>query len=199
MATNTPHGTRKNTLGGLFPPSYHRPWLRYLDPVDGAGGGEPKPEEKPEEDKTDWKAESRKHEARSKEWAAKAKENEGAAQRLKELEEANKSEAEKATARAEAAEKRAVEAEAKALRADIAIEKNVPAALLSGTSREELEASADALIKFQSEGKTPEPKKDEKKSYFIPDEGGKPDLGNIESTRPGIGTLRAAYASEQKE
>lgn len=195
MATNTPHGDHKNTLGALFAPSFHRPWLRYIEPVDGAKGGDGKPDDDGEDDKTDWKAEARKWETRAKDNAAKAKVNDGAAQRLREIEDADKSEAEKATARAEAAEKRAAEAEAKALRADIATEKNVPAALLSGSTREELEKSADALIAFRGDGKKPEP---EKKSYIIPDEDGKPNLGETTPTRPGLGTLRAAYANDQK-
>lgn len=105
----------------------------------------------PEPVEIDWKAEARKHEARAKENAAKAKANEGAAQRLAEIEEANKTEVEKAAARADAAEKRAAELEAKSLRSDVALEKGVPAALLSGSSKEELEASADALIAFRGE------------------------------------------------
>jgi hypothetical protein len=195
MATNTPHGDCKNTMGRLFAPSFHRPWLRYIEPVEGAEGGDEKPAEGADDDKTDWKTESRKWEARAKENAAKAKVNDGAAQRLKEIEDADKSEAEKATARAEAAEKRAADAEAKALRADVATEKKVPASLLTGSTREELEKSADELVAFRGEGKKPEPDKQDKKTYFIPDEGGKPDLGKTETTRPGIGTLRAAYES----
>lgn len=190
----TPHGAQ-NTMGGLFAPTFHRPWFRYVDSVDGAGGGSEDDADKAD-DKTDWKAEARKHESRSKEWQAKAKANETAAQRLKELEDADKSEAEKALARAEAAEKRAAEAEAKALRAEIATEKGVPVALLAGNTREELEASAAELIKFK--GDKPEPEKQDKKSYFIPDEGGKPDLGKTETTRAGIGTLRAAYEQSQE-
>lgn len=198
MATNTPHGDH-NTMGRLFAPSFHRPWFRYIEPVDGAEGGDPKPGEDPaDDDKTDWKAEARKWETRAKDNAAKAKVNDGAAQRLKEIEDADKSEAEKATARAEAAERRAAEAEAKALRADVATEKSVPASLLTGSTREELEKSADALIAFRGEGKKPEPDKQDKKTYIIPDEGGKPNLGETTPTRPGLGTLRAAYANDQK-
>jgi hypothetical protein len=69
----------------------------------------------PPADKTDWKAEARKHEAR-------AKENKAAADELAALKAANATDAEKAAARAEAAEKRAaslvdrtVKAEVKAL------------------------------------------------------------------------------------
>lgn len=76
-----------------------------------------------------------------------------AADRLSEIESANKTEAEKAAARADAAEKRAAELEAKALRAEVAAAKGVPTALLTGSTVEELEAAADALIAFRGEQK----------------------------------------------
>jgi len=76
-----------------------------------------------------------------------------AADRLSEIESANKTEAEKAAARADAAEKRAAELEAKALRAEVAAAKGVPVSLLTGSTQEELEAAADALIAFRGEQK----------------------------------------------
>lgn len=75
------------------------------------------------------------------------------AARLTEIEEANKTEAEKAAARAEAAEKRAAELEAQVIRAEVAAAKGVPVALLTGSTQEELEAAADALIEFRGEQK----------------------------------------------
>ena len=110
-----------------------------------------------------------------------------AADRLTQLEEANKSEAEKAVARAEAAEKRAAELEAATLKATVAADKGVPAALLTGSTQEELEASADALIAFRGEQKPAGPSST--------------SLGKVNQTAkvepfassPGIGTLRAAY------
>lgn len=75
------------------------------------------------------------------------------AAKLAEIEESQKSEAEKSTARAEAAEKRAQELEIKALRAEVANDKGVPASLLSGSTQEELEEAADALIAFRGEQK----------------------------------------------
>lgn len=75
------------------------------------------------------------------------------AQKFAEWEESNKTEAEKALARAEAAEKRADALAAKALRAEVAATKGVPAALLTGSTQEELEAAADALIEFRGEQK----------------------------------------------
>ena len=76
------------------------------------------------------------------------------AAKLTEIEEANKTEAEKAQARAEAAEKRAAELEAKALKAEVAAAKGVPVSLLTGSTQEELEAAADALIAFRGEQKS---------------------------------------------
>lgn len=122
----------------------------------------------PETKEIDWKAEARKHEQRSKENAAKAKANEGAAQRLAEIEDANKTELEKIAARAEAAEKRAAELEAKSIRSDVATAKGVPASLLTGSTQEELEASADALIAFRGEQGG--------KKLLIPNEGKTPTV-----------------------
>jgi hypothetical protein len=90
-----------------------------------------------------WKALSRKNEDR-------AKENEAAAKRLAEIEEANKSESEKLLSRAEAAETKLAEREAKEdaekLVAEVSKEKGVPAAILRGATREELEEHADAYL-----------------------------------------------------
>ena len=112
----------------------------------------PAPQE-PQE--TDWKAEARKWESRAKENLTVAKANEDAAKRLAEIEEAQKTEAEKAAERLAAAEKRASELEAKALRAEVANAKGVPANLLSGSTQEELEASADALLAFKGAPASP--------------------------------------------
>lgn len=75
------------------------------------------------------------------------------AAKLAEIESANQTEAEKVQARLDAAEKRASELEAKALRAEVAAAKGVPTALLTGSTVEELEAAADALIAFRGEQK----------------------------------------------
>lgn len=111
-----------------------------------------------------------------------------AAEKLAEIEAANQSEAEKAQARAEAAERRAAELEVQALRAEVANEKGVPAKLLAGATREELEAAADELIAFRGEQKPPAPKSSA--------------LGRVNQsesdpvvTSPGIARLRAAYGN----
>ena len=75
------------------------------------------------------------------------------ADKLAEIESANQTEAEKVQARLDAAEKRAVELESKALRAEVAAAKGVPSVLLTGSTQEELEASADALLTFRGEQK----------------------------------------------
>ena len=75
------------------------------------------------------------------------------AAKLPEIESANQTEAEKVLARLDAAEKRAVELESKALRAEVAAAKGVPSVLLTGSTQEELEAAADALIAFRGEQK----------------------------------------------
>lgn len=160
MAINHPHGY----LGPLFAPSYHRPWLRYVEPTPGAEvvpdvkpAGEPAPTEPapaaPEP--TDWKAEARKWESRAKENHAAAKANEDAAKRLAEIEEANKTEVEKTAERLAAAEKRAAELEVRSIRAEVAAAKGVPAVLLTGSTQEELEASAVALLAFKGEQAKP--------------------------------------------
>jgi hypothetical protein len=71
------------------------------------------------------------------------------AAKLAEIEEANKTESQKIADKLAAAEKRATELEGKALRAEVAAAKGVPVALLTGSTQEELEAAADALIAFR--------------------------------------------------
>lgn len=140
------------TLGPLPAPSWHRPFLRYFDGDQGAGGGDKKPEtggdsdlDKARAEVEKWKALSRKNEDQAKANAEKAK-------KFDELEEANKTEQEKLLARAEAAEKLIAEREAKdaaaATAAEVAKAKGVPASALRGSTREELEAHADELLEL---------------------------------------------------
>jgi hypothetical protein len=88
------------------------------------------------------------------------------------LEEKNKTELQKALDRAAAAEALAADASAKALRSEIAAAKNVPVDLLSGATKEELEAAADKLIAFRGE-QTPGPKAPYVPAV-TPGQGGKP-------------------------
>lgn len=71
--------------------------------------------------------------------------------RLDEIEEREKSEVERLTQQL-AEERKAREAEtAKALRAEVAADRGVPMALLSGGTREEIEQQADALLAFKGD------------------------------------------------
>lgn len=93
--------------------------------------------------------------AESANYRTQAKANADAAKRLAEIEEANKTEAQKLADRLAAAEKSAAESELKALRAEVAQAKGVPGALLTGSTLEELNAAADALIAFRGEAPKP--------------------------------------------
>ena len=81
---------------------------------------------------------------------------------LKEYEDRDKSELQKALERAEAAEKTAAEAQFSAIRSKVAAAKGVPASSLTGTTEDELAASADELIAWRDQNKppsTPTPKR----------------------------------------
>lgn len=84
-------------------------------------------------------------------YRTEAKANADAAKRLAEIEEAQKTEAQKLADRLAAAEAKAQAAEVKALRSEIAQAKGVPAALLTGSTEDELNAAADALLAFRGE------------------------------------------------
>ena len=88
-------------------------------------------------------------------YRTEAKANADAAKRLAEIEEAQKTEAQKLADRLAQAEAKAQAAELKALRSDIAQAKGVPAVLLTGSTEEELNASADMLLEFRGEAAKP--------------------------------------------
>ncbi|HEV7949475.1 MAG TPA: hypothetical protein VGP24_06895 [Glaciihabitans sp.] len=102
---------------------------------------------------TDWEAEATKWKALSRQNENRAKENATKAKEFDTLTEAQKSEQERLNDRVTVAEAKAAAAEAKALKADVSVAKGVPASLLSGSTLEELEASADELLKFRGEQK----------------------------------------------
>jgi hypothetical protein len=77
------------------------------------------------------------------------------AQRLAQLEAANLSEAEKQTERIRALEAELQTERHSNLRRDVATAKGVPANRISGSTREELEESADELLAFIAERATP--------------------------------------------
>ena len=87
--------------------------------------------------------------------------------KVKAFEDAQKTESEKQAERLAEFERENAELKSAKTRAEVAAAKGVPAALLSGSTQEELEASADALIAFKgdlqpqklivpNEGKSPE-------------------------------------------
>jgi hypothetical protein len=80
--------------------------------------------------------------------------------RLRELEDRDKSEAEKLAARAADSDRRASEAEAMLLRLEVGAEHSLPAdavQLLHGTTREEIETSAQRLVAFAASTAKPPP------------------------------------------
>lgn len=121
--------------------------LAAAEAAKGTGGAEGAKDWEAEAEK--WKKFSRQHEDAAKANADKAKQFDA-------LEEASKTELQKAADRAAAAEAKLAETEARALRTEVAAEKAIPANLLSGTTREELEASAAALLAFRGEKPRPD-------------------------------------------
>lgn len=79
------------------------------------------------------------------------------AAKFDEVEESKKSDLDKLTGKLTKAEQRAIEAEGKLLKSEVAREKGVPVALLTGSTKEELEAAADALIAFRGDKTEEEP------------------------------------------
>ena len=83
--------------------------------------------------------------------------------KLKEYEDANKTEAEKTADHLAALEKASAESRSRAERLEVALDKGLPkvlAARLQGSTREELEADADELLKLVGEQKQASPKPD---------------------------------------
>lgn len=76
---------------------------------------------------------------------------------LKSYEDRDKTELQRALERAEAAEKAAAEASFTAMRTKVAAAKGVPASSLTGTTEEELAASADELIAWRDANKPAAP------------------------------------------
>lgn len=134
----------------------HRPYLRFVaTSADTGGDAAPAPDapvadgaaEKAQE--IDWAAEARKWKELSRKNEARMKENAEKARLYDEAQEQGKSELQKAQEAAAKAEARAAALESKVLRAQVAAAKGVDADLLSGTSQEELEASADRLLAWR--------------------------------------------------
>lgn len=93
---------------------------------------------------TDWKREARKWEDRAKESFAELK-------RLREQDDASKTEMERALERITRLEEENKAKDAEILRQSVAEAKGVPADLLVGSSRDDLEAHAEKILAFRGE------------------------------------------------
>lgn len=102
-----------------------------------------------EQTEPDWRAEAEKWKTLSRQNEARAKANAEKASKFDEAEEARKTDLQKAEERAAAAEQRAAEAVLRAEKASIAAKTGVDASLLTGSTAEELQASADALLAWR--------------------------------------------------
>ena len=133
----------------------HRPYLRFIDaPSAETGGDAPTAQEAPAaaEDtaqQVDWEAEARKWKELSRKNESRMKENAEKARLYDEAQEQGKSELQKAQDAAAKAEARAAAMEAEAMRAKVAAATGVDADLLSGSSEEELRASAERLLAWR--------------------------------------------------
>lgn len=117
---------------------------------------------------------------------AAEKERSELAARIKEFEDRDKSESQKQQEALEQAKRELAELTVAKTRAEVAAAKGVPAGLLSGSTQEELEASADALIAFK--GEQPKPK------LHLPSEGKQPTIR--ETVAPGVPRMAAAFEEE---
>lgn len=88
--------------------------------------------------------------------------------RVKAFEDAQKTESERQAERLAEIERENAELKTAKTRAEVAAAKGVPVGLLSGTTQEELEASADALIAFKGEP--------QQQRLHVPQEGSAPEL-----------------------
>ena len=131
-----------------------RPHLRFVEAADAPAGGEADEAQVSEaatetEQPMDWEAEAKRWKKLSRQNEARAKENAEKARLFDEQEEESKSELQKAFDKAAQAEARAQALEVQATRAQVAVAKGVDVDLLSGSTLEELEASADRLLEWR--------------------------------------------------
>lgn len=135
----------------------YRPRLRFIStPSADAGGEASDSQDAPVADgaaekaqETDWEAEARKWKELSRKNESRMKENAEKARLYDEAQEQGKSELQKAQEAAAKAEARAAAMEAEVMRAKVAASTGVDADLLSGSSEEELRASAERLIAWR--------------------------------------------------
>lgn len=112
------------------------------------------------------------------------------AAKLAEIEESQKTEEQKRQERDAERDRELAELRAEKLRAEVAAAKSdpakgivVPVDLLTGSTREQLEASADALIKFKGEGA-------QKQRFTVPNLGDRPNSAGLdEADREFLGQL----------
>lgn len=100
-----------------------------------------------------------------------------------------KSDLQRAIERAEEAENTLAQREHQLLVAEIAADKGVPAGNLTGTTREELEASADALLAWAS------PRQEEPRRGFVPKAATGTGERHASSMQAGRGRARAKQAA----
>lgn len=91
--------------------------------------------------------------------------------RVKEFEDRDKSEGQKQQEALEAAQRELAELTVAKARAEVAAAKGVPVGLLSGSTQEELEASADALIAFKGDVQP--------QRLYVPNEGNSPSSNSF--------------------
>ena len=134
----------------------HRPYLRFIDaPSAEAGGDAPAAQDataaaaEDTAQQVDWEAEARKWKELSRKNESRMKENAEKARLYDEAQEQGKSELQKAQEAAAKAEARAAAMEAEAMRAKVAAATGVDADLLSGSSEDELRASAERLLAWR--------------------------------------------------
>ena len=134
----------------------HRPYLRFVDGASAEAGGDATSAQETSaaaEDtakQVDWEAEARKWKELSRKNESRMKENAEKARLYDEAQEQGKSELQKAQEAAAKAEARAAAMEAEAMRAKVAAATGVDADLLSGSSEEELRASAERLLAWRA-------------------------------------------------
>lgn len=134
----------------------HRPYLRFVDAPSAETGGDASATQDASaaaaEDtaqQVDWEAEARKWKELSRKNESRMKENAEKARLYDEAQEQGKSELQKAQEAAAKAEARAAAMEAEAMRAKVAAATGVDADLLSGSSEDELRASAERLLAWR--------------------------------------------------
>lgn len=135
----------------------HRPYLRFVDATSAETGGDasaaqdaPAAAAEDTAQQVDWEAEARKWKELSRKNESRMKENAEKARLYDEAQEQGKSELQKAQEAAAKAEARAAAMEAEAMRAKVAAATGVDADLLSGSSEEELRASAERLLAWRA-------------------------------------------------